>query len=41
MSIQTTEFPTIAIVGFGALGALFASLLAPQLPFDKDRKSVV
>ena len=37
MSIQTTEFPTIAIVGFGALGALFASLLAPQLPFDKLR----
>ena len=37
MSIQTTEFPTIAIVGFGALGALFASLLAPQLPFEKLR----
>lgn len=29
-----TTSPTIAIVGFGALGALFASLLAPHLPFE-------
>lgn len=29
--------PTVAIVGFGALGALFASLLAPHLPFENLR----
>ena len=29
--------PVIAIVGFGALGALFASLIAPNLPFENLR----
>lgn len=33
----STHAPTIAIVGFGALGALFASLLAKHLPFDNLR----
>lgn len=32
-----TRPPIIAIVGFGALGALFASLLAPNMPFDNLR----
>lgn len=32
-----TTHPTIAIIGFGALGALFASLLAPNLPFGNLR----
>lgn len=29
--------PIISIIGFGSLGALFASELAPHLPFDKLR----
>lgn len=33
----STPLPTIAIVGFGALGALFASLLAPHLRFHHLR----
>lgn len=32
-----TTSPIISIVGFGALGALFASLLAPNLPFNNLR----
>ena len=31
------DSPIIAIVGFGALGALFASLLAPNMPFENLR----
>ena len=31
------DSPIIAIVGFGSLGALFASLLAPNLPFENLR----
>lgn len=32
-----TRLPIISIIGFGALGALFASLLAPNLPFENLR----
>nr|WP_309593338.1 ketopantoate reductase family protein [Moraxella osloensis] len=31
------DSPIIAIVGFGSLGALFASLLAPNMPFENLR----
>lgn len=31
--------PIISIIGFGSLGALFASLLAPHLPFDPSLPS--
>lgn len=32
-----SDSPIIAIVGFGSLGALFASLLAPNMPFENLR----
>ena len=32
---KMNDFAIIAIVGFGSLGALFASLLAPNMPFEK------
>ena len=32
-----TRLPIISIIGFGALGTLFASLLAPNLPFENLR----
>ena len=31
------DSPIIAIVGFGSLGTLFASLLAPNMPFENLR----
>jgi len=34
---KMNDSPIIAIVGFGSLGALFASLLAPNMPFENLR----